>query len=161
MFHLIKAVYIIHTHTHYVNVSLHFCHLRFFFHFVALFISSCSLIIFVVSQLVGQSASLSLPLSLTGPPVSKSTPLDPESLSSFLTLTIYSLPVNHNFVMLRDRYMWVCVYGCTAVSLSLTICVCPYMRVCGNALWRHDQSSTANLTQLMKNTQASSMWEWT
>lgn len=114
--------------------------------FVVLFISSCYLIISVLRQLVSQSASLTLSLWTTSLQVNTITILNP-SLSSFLTLAISSLPVNHTSVILIDICGRAWVYCC--------LCVCPCTGVCSNSFWRHDQSSTANLTQPMKHKQAS------
>ncbi len=127
LFHLIKAVYIIHTHGLYVNVSYHLPQ----HHFLVLDISSFCLIISVLSQLVVQSASLSLHLWSTSLLVNTMTILNP-SLSSLLTLSIYSPPDSHNSVVLTDLCGCGWVYCCLPFLSSLLMrlhCMC----VCVNA----------------------------
>lgn len=69
-------------------------------------------------------------------------------------LTVYSLPVTIS----SYRCMWVCVGVFVSICITQLLFALACTCIWGNAFWRHNQSSTANLTQLMKRKWASSWW---
>lgn len=69
-------------------------------------------------------------------------------------LSDYSLPVTIS----SYRCMWVCVGVFVSICITQFLFALACMCIWGNAFWRHNQSSTANLTQLMKRKWASSWW---
>lgn len=69
-------------------------------------------------------------------------------------LTVYSLPVTIS----SYRCMLVCVGVFVSICITQLLFALACTCIWGNAFWRHNQSSTANLTQLMKRKWASSWW---
>lgn len=140
-----------HKHKHILEMAPTVCS---FPHLLILFISSCYLIISVLTHLLGQSARL----PLSGPQVSMSTPFDPQSLTVVPSDT-HNPSSPRPSLAHRQTCMCVCVWLCFYMRVP-TISVRPCVCVWGNAFWKHGQSSTANLTRLMRHKQASSGWAW-
>lgn len=78
--------------------------------FFVLFISSCYLIISVLSQ--------SISVCLPGPPGSESTPLDPESVSAFSYDSHGVFSACHSSFRSSPGYNVVCMYRCVLKGSS-------------------------------------------
>lgn len=121
----IKSIY--KTHIACESASLRSCLLLFFASpSSSSFAHAASLSLSSVSQSINQPLSR----SLTEPPFSKSTPLDPKSVTAFLSNTHSLFPACHS----QFCYAYRCVCMCVCVCVSLTVparpCTCVSVCVC-------------------------------